>query len=915
VPLLKYILAPIVWSTLPIIAPVATRPTGQLFLPSPINKTFILGHTASGNTDAPTFARLPPPILPWKDPYRISFVDIQNNRQITEKGGDTNSYLQDMIGYQGNDSITFDLKKQTLDLYGASALQFSEIELSADHINFDGRSGIITATGKVNEDGKIKPKPVVILKKENATLVAEEIRYNINSKRGTAKRLFTKREEAIIQCKKAKVDPPDTYYADRVEFTTCNLVKPHYFVKARKVKYVQDTLIASGPFQFYFDGVPTALGFFYGLFFIPMPKNSGVLPPHIGEDSKRGFYLRDGGYYIYFNDYIDLAILGTIYSKGDSNLSAVSNYKKRYSFSGKLAYTQGITSNTPELALQEDKEKEWRLTWTNKTEDNRISSLTADVDIQSRSKRHSLQKIGKPDNLNAKTQSKIRHSYKNLGPYYTLNTSAAHSKDFQNNLTQVTLPEVSLVTKSIYPFRGKNSLSNHWYQEISFTHTSEFQSKFSNVVEQDTLEISKKTWPTIIKDSKYGFKHTFPIEANKKLLTFFNLKPFAQYTERWYFKRYDYKYDASEDKITADTVTSFNRIWDYNLGSSLETTVYGTHFFNEEAFIKAIRHRIDPLLKLTYHPDFSEEKYGYYQKINTRKGESKEDKFKGGPYGTPPSKASALLEAQINNVLETKIQDDDNPLGKSKKIPLAESLYGKTSYDFLADSFPLGDLKFGVRNRFLNNLINVEYNNKYDPYIYVNRKRVEEFAWQHGKGLGTMKEYTFKISTHVQSEKYDIAPDTSGENDKRTEADIQNQDEEPPASKKKSKKQETTILLDSSQYVDFDLPWQFDIAYQQNFTYNIPLDTKETIRQIVFNGELNITKNWKTTFSSVYDIDKKELVGSATKVGIYRDLHCWQMKFDWVPLANVQSYDFSIGIKAPLLEEVKLPHSREYEKV
>ena len=38
--------------------------------------------------------------------------------------------------------------------------------------------------------------------------------------------------------------------------------------------------------------------------------------PNYGEEKRRGFYLRDGGYYFAISDYLDLRVTGDIYSKG-----------------------------------------------------------------------------------------------------------------------------------------------------------------------------------------------------------------------------------------------------------------------------------------------------------------------------------------------------------------------------------------------------------------------------------------------------------------------------------------------------------------------------------------------------------------------------------------------------------------------
>ena len=845
-------------------------------------------------------------IFPWRNPKRISFIELQEAADL-KKFQKASSSFDNIIQYQANDSITFDIQAKDLDIYGAGIIGYANMQLTAENISLNWANNTIKATGKLDEQGKMVIKPV--LQQDKDKYIAETIRYNFKSKRGVASKFFTKKEDILIRGQRVKMDTEDTYYADDIKFTSCNLTNPHYFIRARNLKFVKDKRTTSGPFQFYFNGVPTALGFFYGVFFMPTPKASGIIRPQIGEDGARGFFLREGGYYFYFNDYIDLAIKGTIYSRGDSDLQGDINYKKRYGYNGNINYKREITSHTTEIALQEDKEKEWRLQWNHSTKNNRISSLTAKVDIQSRSPRHSLQKRDQLDNLNAKTQSKIRYTRKLLGTPYTFNSSLSHSKDFKTKITNIIFPQVVFTTSSMYPLRFGKTVSNNWYENVSIRHTFEFQNDLTNVVDKDTLEFSRNNFSTFLKNAKYGAKHYIPVETNIKIFKYFNLKPSLQYTERWYLKRLDYKYIANQDNIIADTTEGFYRVWDYSTGAGLQTVIYGTHFFKEQAKIQAIRHRVEPSIGLMYNPDFTKEKFGYWQKILTPKGEEVLDKFSNGVYGTP-KKHSALLTVKLNNVLETKVRNNKGTYEKSKKIPILESLSIDTSYDFLKDSFPLGDINLGARTKLLDSLINLEYTTVLDPYVYKNNKRVEQFTWHNGQGLGNLKKYTFKTGTTLKSEK-------------KKKADKLKKKLSNKKSKKilKDKKEETNILVDSNklldpnEYVDFDVPWQLGLDYHQTYTCDLEKDKKETIRQFIFKGNLNVTANWKVVFNSTYDIDKKELVGSATKLGIYRDLHCWEMKFDWVPLAKTISYEFSIGLKASMLKDLKYPHNREYGKV
>ena len=78
--------------------------------------------------------------------------------------------------------------------------------------------------------------------------------------------------------------------------------------------------------------LPLAIPFW----FFPNQKkqSSGIVFLFYGESSNQGFFLRNGGYYFAINDYVDLSIIGDIYTKGSRDIKLNSNYKKKYRFQG-----------------------------------------------------------------------------------------------------------------------------------------------------------------------------------------------------------------------------------------------------------------------------------------------------------------------------------------------------------------------------------------------------------------------------------------------------------------------------------------------------------------------------------------------------------------------------------------------------
>ncbi len=832
-------------------------------------------------------------------------TDNPDNEEVT-----SDDVLQDIIGYGAKDSIEFDMINKIALMRGeGTTIGMGKARLTAHNISFNWDNYTVIATGHKNEKGKIDPKAIFL--NDQTIYLAEELRYNFKSHRGKAKQLFTPQGEALLRAKAAKKDTPDTYYIDDMHFTTCNCVKPHYAVKAKTIKYVDGKRIASGPFRFEFYGVPTPLGFFYGLFYLPTPQASGIIFPQLGEDPDKGFYLRDGGYYFYFNDYIDLACRGSIYTKGTREIKVNSNYISRYSFKGDMLYRRTTTPHSDELSIAEDNETEWQYTWHHETLHNKVRSLMADVDI-----RNSFRAMAyNPNKLNGKTQSKIRYT-ENFRLFwfdwlpYTMSTSIAHNEDFSKDITNMTLPHIAITGSPLYPARLWSKRSNSdsiWYKDLylnlSIKHTSEFQNELTNKIgtqEDETIKFwsnKRRVW----KEKRYGFKHTLPVETNIKIFSYFNLNPFFKYTERWYFKRRNYTSPSPGDFKTEE---SWYRVWDWNTGAKLSTSIYGTYLWGEEARIQGIRHRIEPILGFTYTPDFSKENYQYYQKFPTANGEKKCNRFENAIFGTAPEKDSAILTGKIDNILELKIKDTSKKGNASKKIPIFESLYMETGYDFLEKEFPLQDIKLGGRTRLFDELLSIEYDSTLDPYSYQRRTRIKEYAWQHGNGLGTLKQYNLKIGTSFKSKQSPSEQATNNNNPLTDEAP----DEAPSPS-------EETVIEYPSQYVDADLPWEVKIAYHRTYTYQIAQDQKKTTNHIPMSGMCSISKNWKIGFETDYDIDNKELVGDATKINIARDLHCWQILFAWAPIAKRQSYDFSIGIKANMLQDVKFPHTVAYDKL
>jgi LptD protein len=810
--------------------------------------------------------------------------------------------IHSTIQYNAKDAIVFDVKNKTIRLCGAGIIQHDTIKLEAEEVFLDLHNHTITAVSRKDKAGVLNGKAV--LTKDNLEYFAESVCYNFESQRAVANKLFTKQGDSILRANKIKKDRETTFCADRATYTTCNLANPHFHVDARRIKIIENDKVESGPFNLYFDGVPTPLGFIFGIFYLPR-KGAGIIPPKYGGGNERGFCLENGGYYINFNDYADLALQGSIYSKGSTKFTAKSKYKKRYRYDGNLSYERKIDLSPGETGPM-GKEKTWELKWNHNTENNRTSSLSAEVHLKKKSS--SQQNFSRDNNGQGSTNSSIRYTNKLVGLPYTLGVSLQHAHNLQKKKTDATIPKTTLRTQNIYPFRKKGDATGNWYSDIYFQHNVEFSNKLCNKVGNDTLDFFEtRDWSGLWKNGRQGIRQIVPLQADIKILSHWNLTPKLEWQERWYWEKINYKYDATNDSIVKEKVPGFARVYDYNISAALKTTLYGTHFFGHNATVQAFRHELEPVVSFTYTPDFSGPEYGYWQTIKgAKKNEEKLNKFEESIYGAPSNRATAVLKIELNNRLDVKIKSNTDVKKRSKKIPILESFDWSTSYDFQQDQHPWGDIQFKTRTSLFGKLFNIDFASTFDPYLYRgtrlpgnrNKKKYtksNELAWNHGQGLGYMKSASLSIDAKLapRARKGSLDQTDELENDLGI------------GGKEKKRHQESP-----EEYVDFKIPWNLSLKYNWHYTCTTPGDDPKKTNSLGFEWRIDLTEKWRVVCKSAYDLTKREWVDSSTSIGIHRDLHCWEMDFNWNPLGDEQTYNFSIGLKAPLLKDLK--YTRQY---
>ena len=824
----------------------------------------------------------------------------------------SDSEIETTINYNAKDSIYYDLKTQIIKLYGNSSIDYGNINLKAHKIMIDWNAQTLDANFMRDSTGLKIGKP--IFTENNQSYETDKITYNFNSKKAIISGIVTQLDDAYMQGEKVKKNELDELYIHDAKYTTCNLADPHFHIATKKLKVIPGKKVISGPFHLKFGNVPTPLGFIFGMF--PQPKEtvSGIIMPSYGEEKRRGFYLREGGYYFAVNDYFDLRLTGDIYSKGGYGATIATNYKKRYAYNGSLKfnYNKSKTGEIESPFESNDFSFSWTHTPSSKGRSSRFSS-SVNFQTNSYNQNKNLVQSNFNQSINAQFNSSISYSKTFKGSPFNISTNLRHSQNVQNKKVNLTLPDLSYNMSRIYPFKnmgklgktalGKISISHRFTGKIELTNGSSSSSLNSiNVINSSDsfnqqVDFNMQNINTIIDRSKIGGKHTIPISTSFNILKFFTVSPSINYNEIWYLKKLNYTYNEVENGIEIDTTNSFSRAWSYNTALSLSTRIYGTVFF-KKGKIKAIRHVITPEISLTYSPDFTQKKYGYYENIQiNNEGETRLlSKYENFLYGSPRIGSSASMNFYIGNNLEMKVIDENDTISGTKKIKIFENLSFSGNYNFLADSFQLSPIRFNTRTSFFKRLINVSLSGTMDPYAYkldsisetnqIYQRRINELAIKNNQGLGSLAFINMALGMRFSAK------------------DFQSPEEEDEKESRFGTRREIDYINSNiAEYVDFNVPWSINASYNLNRRktgFNDPIITQT----ITMSGDISISEKTKISMRSGYDFKNKML--TQTSINATRDLHCWRIRFNWVPFGRFQSYNLSISAVSALLQDLKL---------
>ena len=820
--------------------------------------------------------------------------------------------LDNTITGRATDSLYYDLRSKMVYLYEKGEVSYDDMTLKADFMNIDLDSKNVYAHGKADT---VDGEPVVTrpeFTQDATTLNMDTITYNIESQRAKIKNIATQQGDGWLVGQNVKKMQDNTINIAGGMYTTCDQTDhPHFYYSASKIKVIPGKKAIMGPGHLVIEDVDIPfLGLPEAFFPLSSGPKSGILMPSYGEEARRGFFMRGLGYYFTLGEHMDLTLTGGIYTLGSWEVNAASRYIKRYKYSGNLDFDFTSVRSGDKGDPDFVKQNTYKLQWTHAqdTKANPGSTFSASVNLSSSGySKYSATNLN--DMLSTQTNSSISYSKNWAGTPFSLSMNMAVSQNSQTEAISVTLPNISFNVSKFFPFKRSVKLGkDRWYEKISMSYsgkiTNSVNASEKNIFSRETLD-----------NMRNGVQHSIPVQASFNVFNYLNITPSVNYTERWYFKKTDRRWNPETNKVeTLDPEYGFYRLYNYTTALSFSTNIYGMWQVKDKYKkfkLQAIRHTISPSISFSYAPDFSKQKYGYYQTVQSDSTGRTTiySPFENNAYGVPTSGRSMAMSFSLSQSLEIKVLSKRDTSGV-KKISLIDDFNINGSYNFLADSMKLSTISLSLRTK-LTGKLGLNLRATLDPYeVSPEGKRYDRLTWRRGN-LGRIVSTGWSFGYSFKSR----ASSAPAINDINTvPPEYANPFYDPYGTMDPVLRRQYM----SQAYYDFSLPWNVGLNYAVNYSIsyvnNGTTGVKRNVTQTVgFNGSITFSPKMAATFSGGYDISKNKLTTSS--ISITRDLHCWQMSFSWIPFGYYKSWSFHIGVKAASLQDLKYDKSQSmYDK-
>jgi len=835
--------------------------------------------------------------------------------------------LDTSIYYTAHDSIIYDLTGRMVYLHGEGKIDYQEFKLEAPKIVVDMQNTSLNA--RTAYDSTRGGQAIPVFRDDSGEYEAAKITYNFKTKRGKITEVYTQIDDGYYKGEHIKRRETGELYVKGGRYTTCDHDPPHYWFYGSKMKIIPGDRVISRPLVLYVEGVPV-----FALPFIFFPsksgQTSGIVVPSYGYDSQIGYNISQGGYYWYINDYMDLLNEGDVSLKGSWRMRSRFRYAKRYNLTGNISaeFQRQFRNEDGDPDFQ--KIDGWNVDVThNQTFD---PSTRAKINLKFASQNTTAYNLNSFDATDIVSQQATSYAsftktfaegQRSLSLSYQ-RTQQLNEKNLSESFT------LSLYQGQFYPFKARRSVGDKLWEKLAFTpsasvngsfnttershradwtgttnmrlnlqHTfsSAFQANFSQ-----SINTTAKLRHTAPASDISGVKVTMPFSVQSTVLRHFNINSSVTLNEYFVDRTVEKVFNEVDSTVSEIETRGAANFYTYSLSTSLQTRLYGvlgTGIFEGLLGLKALRHTLVPNISYTYTPDFSKSTFGYYNSyINEDGDEVQYNRFENALY-KPGSGESQTLGLSFSNIFEAKVKSLDT--SKAIDDPSREkttfqflSLSASTGYNFAADSLNISQLSLSASTTTLAPYFTLSASATYDFYTY-DKNTGDKINKLYIKDTGS--------PLRLIRANFNLSSTLKGEKSKQTKSPLDS------LTQQSEYQPENTLVptdfnRELGQSADFGIPWQMTLNLNLSVDESNPLEPADFDAQLSSSFRITPTTNWQLRTNITYNFSEHKF--NFPTLYINRDLHCWQMSFQWTPVGTYRSYYFQIGLKAPQLQDIRL---------
>lgn len=844
-------------------------------------------------------------------------VPIASGSGLPPSAGSSES----ITAFSARDSVIYRFGQKSMELQGKARIERDSTTVTAPRITVDFASSTLHAYGSGNApQGQAEP---AVFSNREGSFNADRITYTFSSGSGETTNLTSSSSGVIFGGQQVnRLENGELVIRDGT-FTTCDDPEPHYWVASDYMRIVPGSRIIAKPFIMYIrpelfskrlPAIPI-LPLPFMVFPLHEGRSSGVLIPRLSHDSDRGYSFSDLGYFWAINDYLDLRLEGDIAFNGSWRFAERFRYSSRYHFSGKLEgeYERYFKGDRDDADFEEF--NSWSLRFEHHQDFDPSSALDVRLRLQGGDRSYDLDAIDAETVVNEQADSYASYG-KTFDDENSIATVSYQRTDDLRSSDETQLATASIYQNRSYPFRsGRLGSLNDWRDRFSLTSGASLRGLFTSLdgseswdyLADATLEAgyfkeyssdSKVLFTQGIAlqgrfledqaygDDRYGMRLQLPFRMQSTLFRHFNVNAGLYFNHYLVGNDLLKQYDGLDVVTTGRTGTEGFSTWHIN--ADVSTRLYAsfeTPFLEGLTGLKAMRHTLIPTLSWTWNPDFTGTGFDYYSTVFNGAGYQRYNRFEHSVYSDIPE-GQSTVGLTLKNLLHGRFNSPQGTAGNDRTVQLF-SLTASTAYNFAAGECPWSPLLVTASSSAFSPNFLMSAGALYDFYDYdpLTGERIDRFHADEGSGLLRFVKGYLNMSLNAEGR------NTSGVSGK------------PSALRAEEAIFRERFNASDFSDVDFTVPWRLRMSLYLLSDRTDPLEDAETTTLLNMSAKVALSRNWQVGINTGYDIERNEFVFPMLQ--LYRDLHCWQMGFQWVPSGEFNSYYFQIGLKAPQLEDIR----------